>query len=125
MTMIKVVPALVLGVSLSLGGALEAQDPPPAGTVEIERYQIGTALPPTQPGREMVSFTLQEAIDRALAMNLDIQTARLAPEIQGYTLLAAQAAFSPTLTTTFGQNSSTQAVHESARWRGQYQPPIA
>jgi len=53
-------------------------------------------------------MSLQDAIARALEMNLDIQTARLNPQIQGYSLTAARAAFSPTLSTTLGQNNSSQ-----------------
>jgi outer membrane protein TolC len=75
---------------------------------EPERYEVGRALPPLDPGETPVEMTLEAAIDRALEMNLDIQTARLNPDIQGYSLQAAKAAFSTTFTTTFGHNNSTQ-----------------
>jgi len=90
---------LVLALALPIG--LSAQ-------VEPEPYQIGQALPPLPPGATLVEMTLEDAIARALEMNLDIQSARLNPEIQNYSLFAAQAAFAPTFSTTLGQNNSSQ-----------------
>jgi outer membrane protein TolC len=61
----------------------------------------------------MVSMSLEDAIDRALAHNLDVQSARLSPEIQDYSLAAAQAAYDPTLSSTLGyNNSSTQSTSQ-------------
>lgn len=56
----------------------------------------------------MVSMTLEEAIARALENNLDMQSARLNPEIQRYALRGAEAAFNPTLTSTTSYNNQTQ-----------------
>jgi outer membrane protein TolC len=75
---------------------------------EPDRYQVGRAAPPLDPGKIMVSMTLGEAIDRALEMNLDLQTARLNPDIQDLSLRSAEAVFSPTFSTTFGHNNSSQ-----------------
>jgi outer membrane protein TolC len=77
-----------------------------SGQEEGEGYEVGTALPPGDPGT-LVEITVEEAIERALQMNLDIQTARLGPRIQGYSLEAAQAVFAPTLGATYGYNSNT------------------
>jgi len=79
-----------------------------SGQQEPTRYQVGQAQPPLAPGGTLVEMTLEDAIARALEMNLDIQTARLNPQIQEYSLASAQAAFSPTLSTTLGQNNSSQ-----------------
>lgn len=75
---------------------------------ETEPYEIGRALPPLPPDGDLLEMTLEEAVARALEMNLDIQSARLNPEIQTYSLFAAQAAFAPTFSTTLGQNNSSQ-----------------
>jgi outer membrane protein len=68
---------------------------------------VGQAQPPLEPGAMMVSMTLEDAIDRALNSNLDIQTARLNPEIQAYALRTAQAAFTPTLSSSYSYTNST------------------
>jgi outer membrane protein TolC len=90
---------LAVGFALLVPLTLSAQEP--------DRYEVGRALPPLDPGRTLVSLTLQDAIDRALEMNLDIQTVRLTPQIQSYSLRAARAAFTPTLSTTLGHNNSS------------------
>lgn len=87
---------LALVIPMGLSGQ-EGSDP----------YEVGTALPPVDPGRTLVDITLEDAITRALETNLDIQTARLSPQIQQYALQAAEAAFSPTLSSTYGYNNST------------------
>jgi outer membrane protein TolC len=84
-----------------------------SGQEEQEPYQVGRALPPMDPGATLVEMTLNDAISRALEMNLDIQTARLNPTIQQYSLTAAEAAFSPTFNTTLGyDNSSNQSTSQ-------------
>jgi len=90
-----------LALALVLPIGLSAQ-------VEFEPYEIGRAMPPLAPGATLVEMTLEDAIARALEMNLDLQSARLNPEIQNYSLFAAQAAYAPTFSTTVGQNNSSQ-----------------
>ena len=51
--------ALVIPMSLS------AQE-------QVERYEVGRALPPHDPGQTLVAMTLDDAISRALESNLDI-----------------------------------------------------
>ena len=77
-----------------------------SGLQEAEPYEVGRALPPLDTGRTLVDITLDDAIARALERNLDIQTARLSPQIQQYALQAAEAVFSPTLSSTYGYNNS-------------------
>ena len=101
---VGVVAALVLPTGL------HAQDPTTPDTAEVARvsaYRVGNALPPDL-GRPLVEMTLEGAIERALERNLDIQTARLAPRMQAFSLQAAQAAFAPTLSGTYGYNNSTR-----------------
>ena len=66
----------------------------------------------------MISMTLEVAIARALEMNLDVQTARLSPLIQDFSLQAARAAFNPTFSSTFAQSSSSNQSTSPARRRG-------
>lgn len=94
---------LVVGLTLAIPQALPGQE-----EQEVEDYQIGTALPPMDPGGTLVEMTLDQAIARALEMNLDIQTARLDPEIEAYSLEVAQAAFSPTFSSTYSFNDATR-----------------
>jgi len=90
-----------LSLALVIPMSLSAQaDPDP--------YQMGQALPPLPSDGILVEMTLEGAIARALEMNLDIQSARLNPDIQRNSLFAAQAAFAPTFSTTLGQNNSSQ-----------------
>lgn len=72
----------------------------------LEPYVVGEARPPVDQGIQLTRMSLDEAVARALKSNLDIQTVRLDPRIQQYTLLSAKAAFSPTLSTTFGYNNA-------------------
>lgn len=74
---------------------------------QVESYAVGEATPPLAAGATLTPMTLQEAIDRALEVNLNLQSARLNPLIQDYNLRSAQSAFSPTLSGTFGFNNST------------------
>ena len=103
---------LVFAVSVILAGprgALAQQ----AAVPSEGRYEVGSALPPADPGETLVTLTLQEAIDRSLQNNLDLQSARLMPEIQSYVMTSADAAFSPTLGGSIGyNNSSNQSISQ-------------
>ncbi len=98
---IRSVMGSVLCLALVLPMGISAQtDPAP--------YQIGRALPPLPSNGSLLEMTLEGAVARALEMNLDIQSARLNPDIQRNSLFAARAAFAPTFSTTLGQNNSSQ-----------------
>lgn len=86
---------------------LAAQDPVAAELSQQEPYIVGEALPPLDDGRALRNLTLQDAIERALEVNLNVQSAQLDPAIQAYAMDVAQAAFTPTLGGTFGYNNST------------------
>ncbi|MGE0160215.1 MAG: TolC family protein [Gemmatimonadales bacterium] len=78
-----------------------------------DRYEVGRAAPPADPGRETVTMTLEQAIDRALETNLDIQSARIGPRMQAYSLQAARAAFAPTLSSNYSyQNRTNQSTSQ-------------
>jgi outer membrane protein TolC len=66
--------------------------------------QTRPTVPLGTPGPN-VELTLEEAIARALERNLDVAVERLNPESQELALARVRAAYRPTLTTTFGQQS--------------------
>ena len=99
----------ILVAALAVPAGLSAQDPTPIpGQAQLDPYVVGTALPPLDAGRTMVSMTLDQALERALERNLDIQTARLNPRMQAFSLQAARAAFTPTLSGTYGYSNQAR-----------------
>jgi len=100
----KLVVGGCLGVALMGPAVLTGQEPV---RPQEQPYRVGEALPPMDPGREMVTLSLEEAIARALDSNLDIQSIRLAPELQAWSERAARAAFNPTVNASYGYNNST------------------
>src|SRR5262245_11739746 len=82
-------------------------------TQTIDRYVVGQAKPPDVPGSQMLNLTLEDAMQRALDKNIDLQVARINPLIQDYNLVSARAAFTPTLSASFNQNHSS-SVNTSA-----------
>jgi outer membrane protein len=73
----------------------------------VDPYEVGTAVPPLDEGDQLIAMSLDDAIALASEVNLDIQTARLSPRMQQYSLQAARAAFSPTLSGNYGYNNAT------------------
>lgn len=74
---------------------------------QVETYVVGDARPPDGTGGPVVDLSLEDAISRAMESNLSIQSARLTPQIQEYALRAAQAAFRPTVSGTYGFTNAT------------------
>jgi len=95
-----------VSLALAIPAGVAGQNPP-TPRQQVEPYEVGHALPPVDAGATILNMTLDGAIQRALENNLDIQSARLNPEIQEYSLNAARAAFSPTLSMTYGYDNST------------------
>ncbi|MCG6956016.1 MAG: TolC family protein [Gemmatimonadetes bacterium] len=95
-----------LAAALALPSALSGQQPADT-TPGLQPYIVGQAKPPVESGGTLVNMSLNEAIARALSSNLDIQTVKLTPAIQQYSLLSARAAFTPTFSTNFSYNNST------------------
>jgi outer membrane protein len=84
---------------------------PPAGGMQVQSqdpYVVGRALPPEIPGSPRIELTLEQAMERALEKNLDIQNAKLNPQMQDYTLQAARANFRPTLNANYSYRNSSQ-----------------
>lgn len=105
----------IVSLAFTVPASVVAQDPARRDTAQQgeDPYMVGMALPPLDPGATLAEMTLEQAIERALQANLDIQIARLEPSIQGYALDAARAAFSPTLSATYGyQNSTNQSTSQ-------------
>ena len=87
---------------------LPAATPQQAPT--IDTYVVGQAKPPETPGTQMMDLTLEQAMQRALDKNIDLQVARVNPLIQDYNLVTARAAFKPTLSASFNQNRSSSVT---------------
>ncbi len=96
----------VLVAALAVPAGVSAQQRADT-TPGLAPYVVGQAKPPVEPGQTMVSMTVEDAIARALNSNLNVQSARLNPEIQQYSLRAAEAAFMPTFSMNLGYNNST------------------
>ena len=103
----RMIRVWALGAGLLLPLSAAAQDPQ-VQTTQIARYEVGHALPPTVPGRQLITLTLDQAIEMALENNLDIRSARLTPRMQEYSMVSARAAFNPTFQATLGYNKSSQ-----------------
>ncbi len=67
------------------------------------------AQTPTPDDRTVVSLTLDETIALALERNLDIAVQRLNPQLSDIAIASAQAAYSPNLSSTVGNQSSARA----------------
>jgi outer membrane protein TolC len=93
--------AMSAGVSAQQQAATNGAAPQ---TQTIDRYVVGQAKPPDVPGSQMLNLTLEDAMQRALDKNIDLQVARINPLIQDYNLVTARAAFTPTLSASFNQN---------------------
>lgn len=109
----RVLPGLLctlpLALLLTFPPGLSAQDRP-VDQAELEAdepWEVGTALPPVEPGTQLMTLTLDEAIDIALENNLDIRSIRLQPQIQQYNVRQARAAFNPSLSATLSHNNQT------------------
>src|SRR5687768_10340407 len=96
----------VIGLTLAMPMMVAAQVPT-RPQLQVQPYTVGQSLPPVDSGKTLTPMTLEQALSRALEQNLDIQSARLDPRIQEYSLLSARAFFSPTLNLTYGYNNST------------------
>lgn len=92
---------LALALALVLPRASAAQQLP-----DLPDYTVGEARPPIEEGTEVVELSLEDAISIALQANLSLQSARLDPTIQQFSLRQAQLAFNPTFSTNLGFNNA-------------------
>jgi len=79
----------------------------PTGTVD--RYVVGQATPPVEPGLNRMDLTLDQALQIALDNNLDLRAARMSPQAVDYQLTAARAAFNPRFTSSYAYNNAQSA----------------
>ena len=80
---------------------------PAPGVLQADRYVVGQARPPVDPGATVVDLSLEQAMGIALEKNLALQSARLNPQNVDYQLQAARAAYMPQYTTSYSYNNST------------------
>jgi outer membrane protein len=107
------ITALVLVAMTAAASAQQPSGPAtaapaaPAQTQTVDRYIVGQAKPPVEPGSSLRDLTLQQAIDLALENNLSLKVQKMNPQIQDYALVQARAAFRPTMQSSFQQSSSS------------------
>lgn len=108
--------AMMAALALAAPVMARAQAASGSGGIQVaqeDRYVVGRAQPPQVPGAQRIDVTLDQAIERALEKNLDIQRLRLEPQMQDYTLQAARANFRPTLNANYSyRNSSSQSTSQ-------------
>ncbi len=78
----------------------------PQGQVQVTPYVVGQALPPDNGGPRL-DLTIDDAVNRALEHNLDLQVAKLNPQMSDYQLQQLRAAFLPTITGSANYNNAT------------------
>ncbi|MGE5361064.1 MAG: TolC family protein [Bacteroidales bacterium] len=62
---------------------------------------------PAAPQGPVVDLQIEDAVNRAAEQNIDLSVAKLNPQLQDLSLAQTRAAYKPTLTGTFGDNSRT------------------
>ena len=105
--------AATAAVSAQAQGQAPPQQPAPAVGTQITPYVVGRATPPETPGAPSMDLSLEAAIQLAMEHNLELQVARMNPQIQDYLLVGARAFYKPTLTgsnTYTGSSSVTTSV---------------
>lgn len=103
--------AMMAALALAAPVLARAQAASGSGGIQVaqeDRYVVGRAQPPQVPGTQRIDVTLDQAIERAIEKNLDIQRLRLEPQMQDYTLQAARANFRPTLSSSYSYNNSSR-----------------
>lgn len=89
------------------------QAPAQAGGVQqlptVDRYVVGTAQPPAEPGLNRMDLGLDTAMQIALENNLDLRAARMSPQAVDYQLTGARAAFNPRITSSYAYNNAQTA----------------
>jgi outer membrane protein len=91
--------------------ATPAQQPGNVGTVD--RYVVGSAIPEVAAGTKMMNLTLEQAMDMALANNLDLKVARMNPQSIDYQLASARAAFMPQFTGSYSYQDQSQLNNDA------------
>jgi len=95
-------PARQAGQAPAQGGAVQ-QLP------TVDRYVVGQAQPPAEPGLNRMDLSLDTAMQIALENNLDLRAARMSPQAVDYQLTGARAAFNPRITSSYAYNNAQTA----------------
>jgi outer membrane protein TolC len=72
----------------------------------IDRYVVGSARPPVEPGTELLELTLDQAYALALEKNLDLKVARMTPILNDYTLQSMRGAYRPNFSGSYGYSNN-------------------
>ncbi len=108
--------AAALAVALATpASAQEPQHQAPAPSADHVKALIQQAMAQTTPGTQVpgapagpvVNLTIDEAVNRAIEKNLTLASQRLTPRTFDYSIAATLAAYRPTLTSLFSNNSAT------------------
>ena len=100
--------AMIAGVANQAAAQQPGGPAAPAQVQTTNPYVVGQAKPPVEVGASLRDLSLEQAVQIALENNLDLKVARMTPQIQDYALVQARAAFRPTLTGNFNQNSRSR-----------------
>jgi outer membrane protein len=110
------VVCIAVAAALAVVGAAQAQPVTQAKVLDLLAQAQGkiTGVTPPQAGQpataalaQVVDLTQEDAVAKALKMNIDLSVERLNPQLQDLALKGAFGAYVPTLGATFGENSST------------------
>jgi len=100
--------------TLAVGGTAHAQAVTQAKVIDLlaqAQSQVAAKSPaqpnPAAQGGGMLDLTLDEAVAKALQLNIDLSVARLNPQVQDLALSQAYGVYVPNLSATLGERSST------------------
>jgi outer membrane protein TolC len=80
---------------------------------QIDPYVVGQAKPPATPNSPQVDMSLDQAIQIALENNLDLQSARINPILQDFSLRSFRAAYLPNFSGSFRNNNNRSPVNNN------------
>jgi outer membrane protein TolC len=100
-------------MALTVGMPAFGQQPTPTPTglpqqQPIDRYVVGQARPPAEPGHTLVDMTLEQAMTMALEKNLDLKVARMDPQSIDYQLQSARAGYMARYTSSYSYQNNTR-----------------
>ena len=89
----------------------KASDAHVADLMKAALLQVTAGQPAQGTGQQaqgpVVDLRLEEAVTRAMDLNIDLAVARLNPQLQDLSIAQTRAAYAPTLTSTLGDQSSS------------------
>jgi outer membrane protein len=107
---------IAAAVAATVAGTARAQAVSDSRVAELlaqAQSQAGTASQAKTPGPGAMlpgmELTMDEAVAKALQLNIDLAVARLNPQVQDWAISVAFGAYVPNVTATLGESSRTQA----------------